>query len=406
MATKEFVINNPAPSITSGFSVGRINWQLGTGNITLVEAKLSSGNGAFNGSLRDKHTHALGWDVDALPAGTLEPLSTPLWHLRADDLSYLGDGADPGNEIPSWVSYGSDSTGVIAKFLPPSQSQRPTYRNTTGPGSLAGSEFVTGDDDILVQSAGTETMAYDADFTAFVVLGDFNSGNNRPIMGHSDTTNTSWQTLWGHKGGDLRVRTDDGDEYNHGSTDLGSDEIRCLVCENQSSSISNLSEWVDGGIGVSSPLTGLYSSEAIDVTSGSGGGWTFNAIGGIERDRNGSTQQRLYSGSLSEIILFDSALTTDQREAYEGYLAHRWGLTASLSAAHTYKSTNPYVGAGIDPDSNYLNTLQHITLGTSYTTCSSATHAISNGQILSFYMPTAQSDGSGDLTVQITYTVT
>ncbi|HIB87973.1 TPA: hypothetical protein EYO57_12370, partial [Candidatus Poribacteria bacterium] len=130
MATKEFVINNPAPSITSGFSVGRINWQLGTGNITLVEAKLSSGNGAFNGSLRDKHTHALGWDVDALPAGTLEPLSTPLWHLRADDLSYLGDGADPGNEIPSWVSYGSDSTGVIAKFLPPSQSQRPTYRNT------------------------------------------------------------------------------------------------------------------------------------------------------------------------------------------------------------------------------------------------------------------------------------
>lgn len=402
MATKEFVISNPAPSITGGFYVGLINWQLGTGNITLIEAKLSSGSGTFNASLHDKHTHALGWDVDSIPAGTLEPLPTPLWHLRADDLAHLGGGGD----LSSWISYGSDSSGIIANFRPPTSGQSPSYETSTGPGSLAGIKFVTGDDDILVQAAGTETLAYDADFTAFVVLGDFNSGNNRPIMGNSDTTNSSWQTLWGHKGGDLRVRTDDGDEYNDGDVNLGSDEIRCLVCENQSGTSSDLSEWVDGGTGVSSPLTGLYSSEAITVTSGSGGGWTFNAIGGIERDRNGSTQQRLYSGSLSEIILFDRALTTNQREAYEGYLAHRWGLTASLSAAHTYKSTNPYVGAGIDADSNFLNSLTHITLGTSYTTCSSSTHAVANGQNLSFYMPTAQSDGSGDLTVQITYTVT
>jgi len=402
MATKEFVISSPGASVDGGFTVGRIEWHLGNANITKVEAKLASGQATFNAKLIAKgdDQNPLGW-VSGVPAGTFtEDFRKPLWHLRADDLAYLGDGVD----VPEWRSFGADENGVIANFRPPTTGQRPKYQNDTGPGSLAGIEFYTGDDDIFVQASGTETLAYDSDFTALVVLGDFNSGNNRPIMGNSDTTNSSWQTLWGHKGGDLRVRTDDGDEYNDGDVNLGSDEIRCLVCENQSGTSSDLSEWVDGGTGVSSPLTGLYSSEAITVTSGSGGGWTFNAIGGIERDRNGSTQQRLYSGSLSEIILFDRALTTNQREAYEGYLAHRWGLTASLSGVHTYKSTNPYVGAGIDADSTYLNTLQHITLGTSYTTCSSATNAIVNQGTIVLYLPQAQNPG--ELTVQITYTAT
>jgi hypothetical protein len=190
------------------------------------------------------------------------------------------------------------------------------------------------------------------------------------------------------------VRTDDGDEYNDGSLDLGSDEIRCLVCQNQSATASRMSEYVDG--------TSLYTSQSITVASS--GGWTFNAIGGTERDRNGSPQQRLYSGSLSEIILFDRALTTDQREAYEGMLAHRWGLTSTLATLHTYKVLNPYVGVGIDADSTYLNSLTHITLGTTYTTCSSSTNAIVNQGTITLYLPQAQNPG--ELTVQITYTAT
>jgi len=392
MATKEFVISNPSASVDRGFTVGRIEWHLGNANITKVEAKLASGQATFNGKLIAKgdDQNPLGW-VSSVPTGTFtEDFRKPLWHLRADDLAYLGDGVD----VPEWYSFGTDENGVIARFAPPSSGQRPTYQNDTGPGSLAGSEFSTGDDDILVQSAGTETMAYDADFTAFVVLGDFNSGNNRPIMGTSDISNTSWQSSWGHKGGDLRVRTDDGDEYNDGSLDLGSDEIRCLVCQNQSASASRLSEYVDG--------TSLYTSQSITVASS--GGWTFNAVGGSERRKSGGTQQRLYSGSLSEIILFDRALTTDQREAYEGMLSHRWGLTSTLATLHTYKSTNPYVGVGIDADSTYLNSLTHITLGTTYTTCSSSTNAIVNQGTIVLYLPQAQNPG--ELTVQITYTVT
>jgi hypothetical protein len=392
VATKEFVISNPSASVDRGFTVGRIEWHLGNANITKVEAKLASGQATFNGKLIAKgdDQNPLGW-VSGVPAGTFtEDFRKPLWHLRADDLAHLGGGGD----LSDWYSFGADENGVLARFAPPSNGQRPTYQTSTGPGSLAGIEFVTGDDDILVQIAGTETLAYDADFTAFVVLGDFNSGNNRPIMGTSDTTNTSWQSSWGHKGGDLRVRTDDGDEYNDGSLDLGSDEIRCLVCQNQSATASRMSEYVDG--------TSLYTSQSITVASS--GGWTFNAIGGTERDRNGSPQQRLYSGSLSEIILFDRALTTDQREAYEGMLAHRWGLTSTLATLHTYKVLNPYVGVGIDADSTYLNSLTHITLGTTYTTCSSSTNAIVNQGTITLYLPQAQNPG--ELTVQITYTAT
>ena len=126
---------------------------------------------------------------------------------------------------------------------------------------------------------GTHALAYDADFTAFVVIGDYTSGNNSPIMGTYDVSDTSWNSTWGHKGGDLRVRNDNGNKYNHGDPDLGNDEIRCLKCSNQSATSSDLSEWVDG--------TSLYSSEAITLNS-FGGGWTWNGLAVFGRDRNGS----------------------------------------------------------------------------------------------------------------------
>jgi hypothetical protein len=44
---------------------------------------------------------------------------------------------------------------------------------------------------------------------------------------------------------------------------------------------------------------------------------------------------------LSEIVLTHSTMTTADRQKLEGYLAHKWGLTANLPAGHPYKSTPP-----------------------------------------------------------------
>lgn len=46
------------------------------------------------------------------------------------------------------------------------------------------------------------------------------------------------------------------------------------------------------------------------------------------------------AGVEHETVVFSSAPTTDIRQKTEGYLAHKWGLTANLPADHPYK-TNP-----------------------------------------------------------------
>ena len=48
-------------------------------------------------------------------------------------------------------------------------------------------------------------------------------------------------------------------------------------------------------------------------------------------------------GAVSEIIFINSALSTTDRQRIEGYLAHKWGLTANLPSDHPYKTTPPTV---------------------------------------------------------------
>ena len=47
--------------------------------------------------------------------------------------------------------------------------------------------------------------------------------------------------------------------------------------------------------------------------------------------------------ALGEALLFDHALTDDEVARVEGYLAHKWRLTASLPETHAYKSVAPHI---------------------------------------------------------------
>jgi hypothetical protein len=48
-----------------------------------------------------------------------------------------------------------------------------------------------------------------------------------------------------------------------------------------------------------------------------------------------------FSGLMFEIVIAGTELITADRERVEGYLAHRWGLTADLPGDHPYKTTPP-----------------------------------------------------------------
>jgi hypothetical protein len=48
-----------------------------------------------------------------------------------------------------------------------------------------------------------------------------------------------------------------------------------------------------------------------------------------------------FSGSIAELIVYNSFLSTTQRQQIEGYLAWKWGLVASLPANHPHKTIRP-----------------------------------------------------------------
>jgi hypothetical protein len=50
---------------------------------------------------------------------------------------------------------------------------------------------------------------------------------------------------------------------------------------------------------------------------------------------------RVWKGDLGELIIYNSELSVSEFEKVEGYLAHKWGLTANLPGDHPYKNTAP-----------------------------------------------------------------
>ena len=117
---------------------------------------------------------------------------------------------------------------------------------------------------------------------------------------------------------------------------------------------SYINSWVSAGtsalnsyliMGIISPTstsgTETYSTNGSLTTSSyaarySGDAFNRRSIGGDPAFPAGFLE-----GSIAEIIAFNSALSTDNRQRIEGYLAHKWGLTANLPADHPYKTTGP-----------------------------------------------------------------
>jgi hypothetical protein len=54
-----------------------------------------------------------------------------------------------------------------------------------------------------------------------------------------------------------------------------------------------------------------------------------------------SISGRFFDGKISEIVLLPQEASTATRQLVEGYLAHKWGLTANLPSGHPYKTVGP-----------------------------------------------------------------
>ena len=91
-------------------------------------------------------------------------------------------------------------------------------------------------------------------------------------------------------------------------------------------------------------VNGAQQSEVVTVSIGNLGaiqnGTARLAIGaGV--GSTGTVYSGPFGGDIAEIIALPSVATADTRQRIEGYLAHKWGLTANLPSDHPYKVTPP-----------------------------------------------------------------
>jgi len=86
--------------------------------------------------------------------------------------------------------------------------------------------------------------------------------------------------------------------------------------------------FANGNAGTGVAVTGTAASNANPMIIGS-------------RESPAGTFNNHWNGDMAEIIFLGSVATTDTRQRIEGYLAHKWGLTADLPNDHPYKVNPP-----------------------------------------------------------------
>lgn len=94
-----------------------------------------------------------------------------------------------------------------------------------------------------------------------------------------------------------------------------------------------------------------YLYNTISGTSSQSGVSSASMVGNTHNVTIGAMKEgtlRFFDGDIAEIILVKHALTMDERQRMEGYLAHKWGLEDDLPTGHPYKDYIPYIGGYIE----------------------------------------------------------
>ena len=242
------------------------------------------------------------------------------------------------------VSTWADASGN-GYNLTQTSTKRPTYKTSTLNG-LPVIEFDGTDDYLAASTAADWTFLHDSTGSSlFVVLKAGTSANPNAAYAalgtHSGTTtdvginllyddrsslsrNDRMVSLVNNGSGSffvLNVSSDDAFDANtYGLVSVVSDPANTTLADRSSI-------YVNGGT-------------AITNNSTSGSLSTSNPTYALHVGSQGNGNSKLLGG-IAEVVICDAVLTSTDREKLEGYLAHKWGLTANLPVSHPYKSSAP-----------------------------------------------------------------
>lgn len=240
-----------------------------------------------------------------------------LW-LDATDPN--GDGTRPADNtsLTRWVN--KTRTGVDGVAGPVA----PTYSNNSVVFSGAGNVYYT----------TTSTITFMASPNTFFAVLTVTGTTTRyyPIVGNMSTTSNGYMfTIRRPTAAGNNVGWYSGSSATYSaSTGLFASGTQVLVVGQGTGNI---------GSGTTRTLsTNLNAGTLTEATAPAITNGTSNYIGS-----RGPVGTVTFQGTINELLVYTSWLSVSNRQAVEGYLLNKWGLTASAPGTHPYATTRPFL---------------------------------------------------------------
>jgi hypothetical protein len=256
-----------------------------------------------------------------------------LW-LDGADPSSTGVAPSSGTSISTW----SDKSGLGHNFVQATGGSQPTY-STMSNGRL-GVNF--GTSKIMTNTSISVPTTY----SIFVIGYTTTNGRGRLLNG-----GTSDRLYFGT--GDAVTQfstfTGNGTSFNDTATNSPATSVAslCLMELTNSGTSTGLLPYVNGTV--------------LTAKNGTTVSFTTLQIGSSV----GSNQ--FWNGFIAEVLIYNSVLSTTNRQVIEGYLAQKWGIQASLPVAHPYYSSAPTFRAPLAPTAVTATAISYTSASVTFT---------------------------------------
>jgi len=250
-------------------------------------------------------------------------IKTALW-LDAADASTI---TESGGSVSQW----NDKSGNNFNASQGTSAERPTYV-TNAVGNKNALLFDGVDDFVVVAHNNLLNMQLDPSAVFCVYKQDVN-GTGFRLFQKDDGVGTFADSLFGSPQNFTSVAAAYGDSYSPAYTP-GDVAIQSFTWDG-----SLITNWLDGTLATPGTVfNGTIVGGSIDTTNTPAASTDDLYI--AKRNNPGSSEGN-FQGYICEIIFSNLNLSTIERQKVEGYLAHKWGLTANLPADHPYKTVEP-----------------------------------------------------------------
>ena len=296
-----------------------------------VYAWLDAGAGSVVDPFLVTATLAAGAASAAAPWSPAD-ISTALW-LDASDSSTI---TTAGAAVSAW----NDKSGNARHFEQATSGLRPTH-TTAALNGLAVVNFAA---DYLTSTAATSTWTFLHNSTGssvFAVAKAGTTSNPGATYGIAGTNQGASAQI-----GYSLYYSDDGINDYVGSL-VGNGSASNATIINESENVWTANAYQVAAV-VSDPGNATAASRSFIYMNGN------TAIANNVRTTTRSTSTASHNlsigaigssfpltGGVAEFVIVSGVASTDTRQRMEGYLAHKWGLTAGLPGGHPYKSTPP-----------------------------------------------------------------